>query len=289
MRALARTRAALARAILLCLILAVTVPTQASDTISHAYYAFGRLVKVAHSGTVSNGAGECYNYDKGDNRANVTVYTNSDCNITLTLSPTTLPNGTVGTAYSQTVTASGGTSPYIFSTTSGTLPTGLALSSGGALSGTSTTAATSNFTITAADSASHAGSQAYSMTVASGTGACSGVSFSIANVQIPEGSTLVFTVTKTGPTSSTCTVNYATQDGTAIAGNDYTATSGTLSFISTQTSATVSVTTFDNGVYDSPNLQMYLNLSSPSSGATLTNTQGIGTLKEVDKNPCPLC
>ena len=58
--------------------------------------------------------------------------------ITLTLSPGSLPNGTTGTAYNQTVTASGGSGPYTFAITSGALPTGLSLSSGGAITGTPT-------------------------------------------------------------------------------------------------------------------------------------------------------
>lgn len=86
--------------------------------------------------------------------------------VTVTLSPTTLPAATAGTAYSQTLTASGGTSPYTFSVTSGALPAGLSLSSGGVLSGTPTAAGSFSFTVTATDSASHTGSQAYTLTVA---------------------------------------------------------------------------------------------------------------------------
>lgn len=61
----------------------------------------------------------------------------------ITLSPPTLPNGTVGVPYSQTITASGGTAPYVFSVTAGALPAGLTLTPGGLLSGTPTTAGTS--------------------------------------------------------------------------------------------------------------------------------------------------
>src|SRR5262249_60242172 len=48
--------------------------------------------------------------------------------------PASLPGGTIGTAYSQTITASGGTAPYTFAVTSGTLPAGLTLSTSGAIS-----------------------------------------------------------------------------------------------------------------------------------------------------------
>ena len=88
---------------------------------------------------------------------------------TITLSPTTLPGGTKGTAYSQTVSASGGTSPYTFARTSGTLPTGLTLSSAGVLSGTPTAAGTYTFTITGTDSSTgtgpYTGSQSYTVTI----------------------------------------------------------------------------------------------------------------------------
>ena len=58
-----------------------------------------------------------------------------------------LPSGTVGTAYSQTFAAIGGTPPYSWSVTSGTLPAGLTLSTTGILSGMPTTVDNSNFTV----------------------------------------------------------------------------------------------------------------------------------------------
>ena len=62
-----------------------------------------------------------------------------------TTSPLTA--GTVGTAYNQTFAATGGTPPYSWSVTVGTPPAGLTLSAAGVLSGTPTTAGTSNFTV----------------------------------------------------------------------------------------------------------------------------------------------
>jgi hypothetical protein len=69
----------------------------------------------------------------------------------ITLAPATMPNGAVGVAYSQTITASGGTAPYTFSLTSGTLPPGLTLSAAGVVSGTPTTVGTSTFTVRGTD------------------------------------------------------------------------------------------------------------------------------------------
>jgi subtilisin family serine protease len=85
---------------------------------------------------------------------------------TLTITTTSLPNGTVGQAYWQSVTASGGTPPYSWSVSSGTLPPGLDLSPTGTLSGTPTTEGTYDFTIQVADSAAQTDTQAFSVTIA---------------------------------------------------------------------------------------------------------------------------
>ncbi|MDP4029483.1 MAG: IPTL-CTERM sorting domain-containing protein [Gallionella sp.] len=79
----------------------------------------------------------------------------------ITLTPPPLPEGTQGVAYSRTITASGGTGPYIFSLTTGALPTGLTLSSGGIISGTPTATGTTTTTVTAIDRNSCTGVQAY--------------------------------------------------------------------------------------------------------------------------------
>ncbi|MBI2838674.1 MAG: putative Ig domain-containing protein [Acidobacteria bacterium] len=84
---------------------------------------------------------------------------------TITLSPSSLTAGTVGASYSQTVTASGGTSPYSYAHTAGTLPAGLSLSSGGVLSGTPSLAGSFTFTLTATDAGSCTGSHGYTIEV----------------------------------------------------------------------------------------------------------------------------
>ncbi|HEU0297230.1 MAG TPA: sortase [Anaerolineales bacterium] len=131
----------------------------------------------------------------------------------ITLSPVTLPNGTVTFAYSQTITASGGTAPYTFAVTAGTLPTGLTLSSGGVLSGTPTATGTFNFTVTATDSSGGSGpftgSQAYSITINSSLGYPSVVSTS-----------LTTSYTGTGPGSFVATFNKAVDDPAGNTGTD---------------------------------------------------------------------
>ena len=62
------------------------------------------------------------------------------------------PDGVIGTAYSATLSTSGGTPPVTWSVTAGALPAGLSLNANtGAITGTPTTAALSNFTVQAAD------------------------------------------------------------------------------------------------------------------------------------------
>ncbi len=75
----------------------------------------------------------------------------------LTLTTTSLPDATVNTAYSATLTAAGGVLPYTFSLANGTsLPAGLALSSGGAISGTPTKAGSTTFSVDVTDSSTPA-------------------------------------------------------------------------------------------------------------------------------------
>ena len=104
----------------------------------------------------------------------VTLDTNNvnTCGVSLcpiiTVNPASLPNGSVGTPYSHTVSASGGTAPFTFSISSGALPTGLILNGAtGAITGTPTTVGTFTFTITATDATGCTGSRLYTITIAS--------------------------------------------------------------------------------------------------------------------------
>jgi hypothetical protein len=84
----------------------------------------------------------------------------------LSITTNLLSDGTVGTAYSQTLSATGGTPPYTWSIISGSLPAGLSLnSSTGVISGTSTTAGTSNFTVQVTDVDSNTATKALSITI----------------------------------------------------------------------------------------------------------------------------
>jgi len=85
----------------------------------------------------------------------------------VTVSPTSLTNGTVALAYSQTVSAAGGAEPYVFAISSGSLPSGLTLnSSSGEISGTPTSPATASFIVRATDANNCSATRAYSVTPA---------------------------------------------------------------------------------------------------------------------------
>jgi uncharacterized protein YhjY with autotransporter beta-barrel domain len=84
---------------------------------------------------------------------------------TIVVNPATLPAATQSLAYSQQLTATGGTAPYTFAVSTGTLPAGLTLSTSGLLSGTPTTAGTFAFTVRATDALGFAGTRAYTVNV----------------------------------------------------------------------------------------------------------------------------
>ncbi len=98
------------------------------------------------------------------------------CSGVIALTPSSLPNGTVASAYgSQTIAASGGSAPYTFTVSSGTLPAGLALnSSSGVVSGTPTSDASATFTIKATDSGGCFGTINYTVSPACPTITVSG-------------------------------------------------------------------------------------------------------------------
>jgi autotransporter-associated beta strand protein len=115
---------------------------------------------------------------------------------TIAVGPTnsTLPNGVVGVAYSQALTAAGGLGDCTFALSSGTTPPGLNLSLAGALNGTPTAAGTNVFTVTATDTNGCSGSQTYTVVV--------GIAPSIVTQPVSQtnvvATTALFTVTVAG-------------------------------------------------------------------------------------------
>jgi hypothetical protein len=96
-------------------------------------------------------------------------------------------------------------------------------------------------------------------------------------------SALSFTVSLSNATYQTVTVAYATSDGSAVAGSDFTAASGTLTFAPGETSKTVSVSVTGDTTYE-PNETLTLTLANPGN-ATLATASAMGTILNDDQAP----
>ncbi len=112
---------------------------------------------------------------------------------------------------------------------------------------------------------------------------------SVGDASVTEGNSgtqdLAFTVTLSAQATTPVTVAYATGDGTAIAGSDYTSASGTLTFAPGQTTEIVDVqVTGDTAIEGNETLT--LNLSSPN-GATIADGTATGTIINDDVAPPP--
>ncbi len=98
----------------------------------------------------------------------------------------------------------------------------------------------------------------------------SGLSFSSPTYTVlKNGVAATITVLRTDNTNTVSSVNFATANGTAVAGQDYFATNGTLVFANGQTSQTFSVTVINNTVVQ-PDKTVLLQLSSPVNGVLMT-------------------
>jgi hypothetical protein len=76
-----------------------------------------------------------------------------------------LPNASIGHSYSKTLAATGGTTPYTWSRSAGSLPRGLSLSSGGTISGTVNAYGSYSYTAKVTDAASHTATKKFQLTV----------------------------------------------------------------------------------------------------------------------------
>ena len=113
----------------------------------------------------------------------------------------------------------------------------------------------------------------------------SGNSIYISDVQIEEGNhgntmDAVFTVSLSTPVNAPVTVDFATEDGTATAGTDYTAVSGTLTFASGETVQEIRVPITGDGAVE-PNESFFVNLSNPVNDV-IADGQGEATILDDD-------
>ena len=97
------------------------------------------------------------------------------------------------------------------------------------------------------------------------------------------GAAVDFAVTLSRAASGPVTVDYATKDGTATAGEDYTAASGTLAFAVGETEKTVAVAVLDDA-HDEGKETFVLKLSN-ATGARIAGAKATGTIRNADPIP----
>ena len=139
----------------------------------------------------------------------------------IALSPATLPSGAVGTAYSQTLTATGGAGSFTFSVTSGALPVGLSLNSAtGVISGTPSAASGASFTITATDVEQNTPNRSYTIALSSAI-ALSPVALAPGTVGVP--------YSRRSPSGGTGSFTYAVTGGALPSGLSLNPPTGVIS------------------------------------------------------------
>ncbi len=111
---------------------------------------------------------------------------------------------------------------------------------------------------------------------------------SIDDVSVTEGDSgsvdATFTVTLSRPSSMAVTVDYTTADGTAIAGDDYTLSSGTLTFDPGETSKPITVQVTGDTT-DEVDETFFVELSNSSASATIADNRGMVTITDDDAAP----
>ena len=103
---------------------------------------------------------------------------------------------------------------------------------------------------------------------------------SVADAAATEGGTMAFTVSLSRAPAAPISVEYRTGDGTAAAGEDYTAVAGAVTFLPTQRTKTISVALLDDGESEDDET-FTLTLSNPSTGR-LSDAQATGVIADDD-------
>ena len=206
-------------------------------------------------------------------------------------------NGAAVTITATRTGGSGGTVGVIYGTSDGTAAAGFDYTAAsGTLSWAAGDMANKTFTVSISNDALDEANETFTVSLSAPTGGASLGSPAMATVTITDddpappvqfeaaastGSESVtpaaITVTLSAVSGQTVTVNYATANGTAVAGSDYATTNGTLTFALGETSKTINVPiTNDSAVESSETFTV--SLSSPTNatlGATTTHTYTI--------------
>jgi hypothetical protein len=208
-----------------------------------------------------------------------------DCQ-TITIDQTTLPNAVITTAYSQSLSQTGGYSTESYTITSGNLPNGLTLNTNGTISGTPTATGSYTFEVTITDANGCTGVQTFTIVVD-----CQAIA--IDQTTVPGGTAgTAYTITTLTQTGGAGTGAYTVSSGVLPNGISLS-TTGIMSGTPTQTGTFNFDVTFtdDNGCTDVQSFVLTINCQTitidqttlPNGtagvnyGQTITQTGGIGT------------
>lgn len=243
----------------------LTVPGASGNTI----YFFINGVQAATTVAFSSGA---KNQDIQVTGTIPTSYTPPTTNITI--STASLSSGVVGSAYSSTLAATGGSGSYTWSLTSGSLPTGLNLSTAGAISGTPTAASTYTFTIKATDTASSSrtASTTYSVTVST---ASSSSTLSISTSSLSSGTVNSYYSSTLSATGGSGAYTWALSSGALPTGMSFSS-SGAISGTPTA-SSTFSFTVLVTDTASHSASQSYSIYVAPAVTSSTTTTSSSST------------
>ncbi len=222
------------------------------------------------SGTPSGASTSTSNFTVTVTDSQTPTAASSTANLSITvveppLSVTTsaLAGGSIGNAYSQTLQAIGGTPPYTWSISVGTLPAGLNLSnpSTGAISGTPTATGTSNFTVKVTDSAAGTATANLSITI--------NAALAITTTSLPSGGVGTAYSSTVQASGGAQPYIWSVSNGSLPAGLTLNSSSGNISGTPTATgSSNFTITVADS---ESPAIKAHANFSITIGTASCPN------------------
>lgn len=285
--------------VVLALLVAWLTPHEAgaaSASVTYTYDDAGRLISAQNS----TGTTQSYSVDRAGNRTSAAL---NPAGVLTFSSPTyAVTEGTATVTISVTRTQqTAGAVSIQYATANGSAKSGTDYTStNGTLNWAAADGATKTFTVPILNNTVYEGTEAFSVALSNPTGGAVIGGNGLTTVTISDNDTVVFAVvpvsvsesagrvlvsiTKTGATALSHTVDYATTNGTATAGSDYSPVSGTLTFSPGETSKVVPVTILQDAVYEGPET-FNLGISNATAGATIGTATAAVTITDDETPP----
>jgi hypothetical protein len=291
-------------------VLALASAARAGETITYSYDVLGRLVATSSSDTVNPGVTSSIGYDSAGNRS---VYASSVSGApTFSVSEAAAVEG--GGLVFTVVKSGTGAASVSYATANGSAGAGDYAAASGSLS-FAANESSKTVAVATIDDSTDEPSETLSLNLSSPSAGASiadaqGIGtlidndetpppppppppvFSISDATVTEGGILQFTVTKTGATTGSFAVGYNTVNDTAVATfqyynpGDFYMTTSAIAFGPTETSKAIAIYTNDD-IIDENNETMFVNLTGPTGGATISRAQAVGTIVDNDDPPPP--